>query len=118
MQIQLDWADNVEADLLGYRVYRDGVAIADLGKVSQYTDTIPDSSLAVSYKVIAIDTSLNESLPSTIVTTVLTPPTLHKFIIVEGSNSVKVSWKKVDYAKVLAPRTTLKGVDTITITGI
>ncbi len=117
MQIKIDWADNKEEDLLGYKVYRDGLAIAELGRVSEYVDNIPDTTKEVAYKVTAIDTSKNESLPSAIVTTVLNIKS-NKFIIVEGKDSVRVSWGTKDYTKVSTPRTTSKGVSTITITGL
>ncbi len=67
LTVSLDWADNAEPDLAGYRVYRqrmaDGLIVLltpDDVPTSQYTDTLPDRQ-AYRYWVTALDTMHNES---------------------------------------------------------
>jgi hypothetical protein len=62
-QVALDWADNSEADLAYYRVYRDGVVVAT-ATGSSYTDTGLVAGRAYTYAVSAVDASRNESAPS------------------------------------------------------
>ncbi|HEY3182617.1 MAG TPA: S8 family serine peptidase [Gaiellaceae bacterium] len=62
-QVTLDWADNSEADLSYYRVYRDGVPVAT-ATGSSYTDTGLVAGRAYTYAVSAVDASRNESPPS------------------------------------------------------
>lgn len=68
--LNLDWADNSEADLAGYNVYRsdDGVSFerANLSLVSSsaYTDSGLVNGSIYYYRVTAVDSSANESLPS------------------------------------------------------
>lgn len=68
--IDLDWADNTETDLAGYRVYRSTQAggtftqIAELGATSDYSDTSATPGVQYFYRVTAFDTSLIESAPS------------------------------------------------------
>ncbi|MGV9103788.1 MAG: lamin tail domain-containing protein, partial [Candidatus Thorarchaeota archaeon] len=58
-EIDLSWNANTEDDLSHYRVYRDGVLVAQVYN-TQYSDTGLDSSTAYTYEVSARDTSLNE----------------------------------------------------------
>jgi hypothetical protein len=61
--VTLDWADNGEGDLGGYRVYRDGVLIAS-PTTSQWLDTGLSNGVAYAYRVTAVDATGNESAPS------------------------------------------------------
>ncbi len=73
----LDWADNLEADLAGYNVYRATVSGGTFTKIngslvaaSAYTDTpLPDNAATYYYKVTAVDTAPNESAFSAEVST-------------------------------------------------
>jgi subtilisin family serine protease len=77
--VALEWADNAEADLASYRVYRDGVQIAT-PTASTYTDTGLTAGVTYRYRVSAVDRSLNESALSDEVTAVpLTPPIVDTF---------------------------------------
>jgi hypothetical protein len=62
-RVQLTWTANLENDLRGYRVYRDG---AWLGTVpgNSYTDLSSSPANTYLYSVAAIDTSGNESAKS------------------------------------------------------
>jgi len=66
--VVLDWADNGESDLAGYRVYRgsaDGTwSLIATVATSAHTDTTVDAGTAYTYRVTASDTSGNESAPS------------------------------------------------------
>lgn len=74
-QVALDWANNSEADLAGYRVYRSGALIGST-TTSAYTDTGLSNGTTYSYHVTAIDSSTpaNESGPSATVTATPTLP--------------------------------------------
>jgi hypothetical protein len=63
-QVTLSWTANGEADLAGYRVLRDGVQVASLGKVSSYVDSGLLSTRSYSYVVRAVDTTGNVSADS------------------------------------------------------
>ena len=56
----LDWADNTEQDLAGYRIYRDGGSLTTVS-ASSYTDTGLSNGTTYCYEVSAVDTSGNES---------------------------------------------------------
>jgi hypothetical protein len=67
--VSLDWADNSEPDLAGYRVYRqNGASWTLLGSpsASAYTDSGLTNGTSYTYRVTAIDTAAppNESSPS------------------------------------------------------
>jgi subtilisin family serine protease len=66
--VSLDWADNAEGDLAGYRVYRqqaDGTwAHAATVTASAYTQSGLVNGTTYTYRVTARDTSGNESAPS------------------------------------------------------
>jgi fibronectin type 3 domain-containing protein len=65
-QVSLDWSDNVEGDLAGYRVYRDGAQVFD-GVASAYLDSSAANGTTHSYTVSAYDTSGNVSAQSSAV---------------------------------------------------
>jgi hypothetical protein len=60
-QVTLNWSANTEADLAGYRVLRDGVQVASLGKVTSYVSTGLLSTQSYSFVVRAVDTTGNVS---------------------------------------------------------
>lgn len=75
-QAVLTWNANTESDLAGYKIYRvmgSGplTLLTTIGKVTTYTDTLPDVDGDVTYAVSAYDTSGNESPLSVSVTKVL-----------------------------------------------
>ena len=59
--ITLSWTANTEPDLAGYRVLRNGVQVASLGKVTSYVDSGLTAGSSYSYVVRAVDTSDNVS---------------------------------------------------------
>ena len=78
--VALNWADNGEADLAGYRVYRrnaDGTWPATPTATttsSSYTDSGLTNGTAYTYRVTAYDKSSNESAPSSTTTATPTAP--------------------------------------------
>jgi hypothetical protein len=69
--VALDWADNTEPDLAGYRVYRvgplPGPAIpltTGLLTPSGYTDSAAPPAVTSTYRVTAVDSAGNESSPA------------------------------------------------------
>jgi hypothetical protein len=66
-QISLDWDDNIETDLAGYKVYRSTSSggpyseIASLGLTSDYIDTGLTGGITYYYVVTAVDGGANES---------------------------------------------------------
>jgi hypothetical protein len=68
--VTLDWADNTEADLSGYRIFRrnaDGTwptTPTGTTSASTFTDTALMNGTTYTYRVTALDTSGNESAPS------------------------------------------------------
>ncbi|MFQ5523737.1 MAG: S8 family serine peptidase [Acidimicrobiia bacterium] len=69
-QVDLDWADNAEADLASYNVYRSETSSGSYGYVatttaSAFTDTGLTNGTTYYYVVTAVDTSGNESVYST-----------------------------------------------------
>ena len=65
-RVVLDWQDNPDP-VAGYRVYRDGAAVATVG-TSAYTDAGRTNGVAYAYRVTAFDAAGNESGPSDEVT--------------------------------------------------
>ena len=70
--IALDWADNTEADLAGYNVYRSDSANGTFNKLnsaplsaSEYNDTKAPAGQLSYYRVTAVDKTGNESAPVT-----------------------------------------------------
>ena len=82
LSANLDWDDNTEGDLAGYRVFRSTVsgvfsdpAIAQIGATSAYTDTGLTASVTYYYIVKAEDVSGNLSTASNEDSAVPTAPT-------------------------------------------
>jgi serine protease AprX len=95
--VSLNWDDNAEVDVAGYRVYRknsDGtwpsLPLAS-PTASSYTDTTLTNGTTYTYRVTAYDTSNNESVPSGEASAVPVRPPLVKnyrpsaYAIVSGS---------------------------------
>jgi hypothetical protein len=62
--VTLSWALGSEPDLAGYRVLRDGVQVASLGKVATFTDSGLTAGVTYAYVVRAVDTVGNVSSDS------------------------------------------------------
>lgn len=62
--VELSWAAGEEADLAGYRLYRDGEILAAALEEITYRDEAVDNATTYSYTVTAFDTSANESAAS------------------------------------------------------
>jgi chitodextrinase len=71
----LDWADNAESDVAGYRVYRGGAAVASPA-ASAFTDTGLADATMYGYEVTAVDAAGNESQRSSLVSATTDPPDL------------------------------------------
>lgn len=67
-QVELSWTANSEEDFSNYRVYRNGVLIADNIVTNNYVDINVSNGVTYVYEVTAVDTSLNESEKSEAVT--------------------------------------------------
>ncbi len=63
----LKWNATIATDLAGYRLYRNGLKIADLGKETIYRVTGLSNATTYSFQVSAIDQSGNESAKSSMV---------------------------------------------------
>lgn len=59
-QVELSWSPSVAADVASYRVYRDGVQVAEVTGTN-YTDSGLTGGVTYSYTVSAVDTAGNES---------------------------------------------------------
>lgn len=59
--VELSWLPNREADLAGYRVLRDGTALAPLISATNYSDVTALARTAHEYSLSAIDANGNES---------------------------------------------------------
>jgi fibronectin type 3 domain-containing protein len=62
--IELLWDRNTEADLAGYRVYRDGKAIGESKDAPSFSDRTVEHGKRYSYTVTAYDRATNESAKS------------------------------------------------------
>ncbi|MCF2137608.1 MAG: lamin tail domain-containing protein [Candidatus Thorarchaeota archaeon] len=58
-EINLSWTPNSESDISHYRIYRDGILLAQIYD-NTYNDTGLNQSTSYVYEVSAVDTSLNE----------------------------------------------------------
>ncbi|HEX6034742.1 MAG TPA: hypothetical protein VFY83_09925, partial [Anaerolineales bacterium] len=79
-EISLKWDlhPNVDGDLVGFEVYRDGNLLAQVGDPSAtgYTDQSVTENVTYQYYIVAFDDSFNRSGPSNIVTATATPRTV------------------------------------------
>jgi fibronectin type 3 domain-containing protein len=102
--VRLDWADNTDADLAGYNVYRSNSAEGTYVKLttggpvtaSEFTDTTGPSGATVYYRVTAVDAWGNESSPVSVAATRpvdVTPPAPLAGVTAVGSVSgVVLDW--------------------------
>jgi hypothetical protein len=104
-QVTLSWTANTETDLAGYRVLRDGVQIASLGKVTSYVDSGLLSTRSYSYVVRAADTAGNVSASSASVSVTPSPKTVSEQV----SGSFKRGALAVAYTRTVQPGA-LRGV--------
>jgi len=111
-QITLTWTANSEADLAGYRVLRDGVQVASLGKVSSYVDSGLLSTRSYSYVVRAFDTTGNVSGDSATVTATPAAKTVSEAV----SGLFKRGALSVAYSRTVQPGA-LRGVASGTAKG-
>jgi hypothetical protein len=102
----VQWKPNPEADILGYKIYRsvkgDETALslltADYFSEARFIDSLPVNAInAFSYKVIAVDSSGNESALSAMATNVMidiTPPKAPflKSVRLDAGREVTLSW--------------------------
>ena len=81
--VTLDWADNTEADLTGYDVYRSAAGNGTFTKLnaspvtsSAFVDTTTAALTSYAYRITAVDSSENASVESAVVTvSTPAPPT-------------------------------------------
>jgi len=126
-QINLDWQDNSEGDMDHYNIYRSRTSgftpgsssLVGSSQTSSFSDTDLLAETMYYYKITAVDTSLNESSPSSQVSeTTLTPdpnppgaPTGLSVISVD-SFSVTLNWNdnpEADLSKYRVYRSTSSG---------
>jgi hypothetical protein len=69
--IELVWNRNTEKDFAGYRIYRDGMKIAEGLTAPAFTDRDVQPRVAYRYEVSAVDTAGNESATSAAVEAVI-----------------------------------------------
>jgi hypothetical protein len=111
-QVTLNWAANSEADLAGYRVLRNGVQVASLGKVTSYVSSGLLSTQSYSFVVRAVDTTGNVSGDSATVSATPLPSTTTEQV----SGSLKKNVTSVTYTRT-AQAGALRGVASGTAKG-
>jgi hypothetical protein len=111
-QVTLNWAANSEADLAGYRVLRNGVQVASLGKVTSYVSSGLLSTQSYSFVVRAVDTTGNVSGDSATVSATPLPNTTTEQV----SGSLKKNTTSVTYTRT-AQAGALRGVASGTAKG-
>ena len=66
-QVLLDWDENIESDVVSYKIYRDGT-YAGTSLTSSYKDSDLPNGVATSFTVVAVDAAGHESTVSRTVT--------------------------------------------------
>ena len=119
--VTLDWADNGEADLAGYRVYRGGTLLTGTPfSGSTFTDTTGPIGSAVTYRVVAVDLSGNASGSATVTATRpdVTPPAAPEGLTATaGDARVALTWTANGEADLAGYRIHRDGVTVATVTG-
>lgn len=101
LKVTLDWADNAEADLRQYKLYRstDGATWTTVASpaTSAHTDTAVTAGTAYSYRVTAVDASGNESGASVVATAtptadVTAPAAPTGLVATAGVGQVALNW--------------------------
>ncbi|WP_433828227.1 pectinesterase family protein [Actinoplanes sp. CA-015351] len=94
--VTLDWADNDEADLAGYRVYRGSTLLnSTVINDSRFVDAAAPAGTASTYKIVAVDLSGNISASASIAakrldaTAPATPKSLKATV---SSSKIKLDW--------------------------
>ena len=54
--VNLTWQANTEQDLAGYKIYRNGVVIETVGKLSSWTDNTASPGTTYTYELVAYNT--------------------------------------------------------------
>lgn len=128
--VQLSWQPNFERDVDIYRVYRkelpdgEAAAIADIPSIEEnlYIDEEVTSGIEYEYKITAIDTSENESEPSTPVSILpkdSTPPSVPQdFAVTVSENAAMMTWKKSPEADISGYRLLRSEAETGNFTAI
>ena len=96
-EIDLSWTAPSASDLIGYRIYRNGSAVDDIGLTTTYRDSGLDGFTTYNYTVTALDDEGLESDPSNSAqATTLdgTPPTKPDNLTADpaSSTSITLSW--------------------------
>ncbi|WP_165640302.1 fibronectin type III domain-containing protein [Klenkia brasiliensis] len=119
-QVALTWTANSEADLATYRVLRDGTEVATVTGTS-YTDTGLVNDRSYAYRVVAVDTHGNRSVPSAAVSatpTDLTPPSAPTGLVaVRGDGQVALTWTANPETDVATYRVLRDSTEVATVTG-
>lgn len=97
-KLELNWNDNTETDLAGYNVYVDGVKHnVNLLTTSSYSISGLTNGQTYSVTVTAVDTSGNESAPSTAIsgTPIAKPTAPTNVSLTSNSTVISISWNAV-----------------------
>ncbi len=92
--VNLTWQANTEQDLAGYKIYRNGVEIETVGKVTSWTDSTVSPSTTYTYELVAYNTSGQDSQrsnPATVTTPHLPLPTA--LTAIWKGDYIEVSWE-------------------------
>ena len=99
-KIQLNWNQNTESDLAGYKIYRNGLKVDEVG-TNSYLDTGLSEYTTYSYQVSSFDTSGNESAKSAAIQvttneTPVEPPDAPTGLngVATGPNTVELTWEE------------------------
>lgn len=95
--VNLTWQANTETDLAGYKIYRNNVEIATVGKVTSWTDNTASPGTTYTYELVAYNISGQDSgrsNPATVTTPNLPTPT--QLGAIWKGNYIEVSWEAGD----------------------
>jgi len=119
-QVALSWTANSETDLASYRVLRDGVEVATVTGTS-YTDTGLVNDRSYAYRLVAVDTHGNRSVPSAAVSatpTDLTAPAVPTGLAATGGDEqVTLTWTANTEPDLATYRVLRDDIEIATVTG-
>ncbi|MGQ7297950.1 fibronectin type III domain-containing protein [Quadrisphaera sp. KR29] len=120
--VTLGWDAGTEPDLASYRVYRDGVLLAEVAApATSFTDTSATNGQIHAYEVSAVDADGNESARSTGGTAApvdSTPPAAPSGLSAAGGDgTVSVSWTPNTEADLAAYRVLRDGAEIAVVPG-